>query len=421
VTDAADDLLAPRRAALGVVEAALARRGGLEEALNARAMLGLSVQDRGFARALAMTTLRRLGQIDALLAPRLQREPPPVARALLRIGVAQAFWMDTPAFAAVDTAVELAPKPLRGLVNAVLRGLLRGPPPADDPATLAPDWLFARWRQAFGDSAARDVAAAIADEPATDVTLKDVGDEAALAAALEAEALPGGTLRTRRGGDVSTWPGFAEGRWWVQDAAAAIPARLLRAAAGESALDMCAAPGGKTFQLAANGAATTALDRSPARLKRVSEGLARLGLTAELDAGDAAEWQPERRFDAVLLDAPCSATGTFRRHPDVLWNVRPGDIGRMAQTQATLLDAAADHLRTRGRLVYSVCSLEPEEGEAQITALLARRDDVALEPIAAREGGSPAASLTAAGTLRILPTHLDGGIDGFFIARLRKR
>lgn len=418
MSEPVDDPLAPRRAALNVLEAALTRRGGLDEALAGKAMLALSPRDRGFARALAMAALRRLGPIDRALDTRLKREPPALARSLLRLGVAQAFWLDTPAFAAVDTTVALAPKPLRGLVNAVLRGLLRDGPPAEDPALLAPDWLLARWRQAHGDGTALQIAAAIADEPATDLTLKAPKD--GLAQALEAEVLPGGSLRTRRGGDVTTWPGFADGDWWVQDAAAALPARLLAVQPGETALDLCSAPGGKTFQLAAAGAAVTALDRSESRLKRVREGLARLGLTAETHVGDAATWSPERTFDAVLLDAPCSATGTFRRHPDVLWNARPADIARLAASQARLLDAAAAHLRPGGRLVYSVCSLEPEEGEAQVAAVLARRPDLTLDPVTPGEAGAPAASVTPDGALRLLPMHLPGGLDGFFIARFRK-
>jgi 16S rRNA (cytosine967-C5)-methyltransferase len=221
-------------------------------------------------------------------------------------------------------------------------------------------------------------------------------------------------------GDVTGWPGFAEGRWWVQDAAAAIPARLLGVRAGQTAVDLCAAPGGKTLQLAAAGAAVTAMDRSAGRMKRVEAGLARTGLAAETIVADAARWADGRTFDAVLLDAPCSATGTFRRQPDVLWNAAPGDIARLAAGQAALLDAAARATAPGGRLVYSVCSLEGEEGEAQVRAFLARHPDFEVDVIAPGEGGSPAASRTAEGVLRILPHHLTGGLDGFFIARFRR-
>jgi 16S rRNA (cytosine967-C5)-methyltransferase len=413
----ADPALAARAAALKLLTSALASRAGLEAGL---AGLGrLSPEDRAFARALVMATLRHLGPIDRALDARLQREPPVPVRDLLRLGLAQAFWLATPAFAAVDTTVNLTPKPLRGLVNAVLRGQLRDGPPADDPEALAPAWLFARWRAAYGEPTARAIAGAIAEEPATDLTAK--GDPPqAIVEALEAEILPGGSLRTRRRGDLSAWPGFAEGLWWAQDAAAAIPARLLDIGAGETVLDLCAAPGGKTLQLAGAGARVTALDRSAARLHRVTDNLARLGLEAEVVIADAASWADSRTFDAVLLDAPCSATGTFRRHPDVLWNARPSDIASLAATQAKLLASAAARVRPGGRLVYSVCSLEREEGEDQARAFLAAVPDFTLDPVAAGEAGAPADSLAPEGWLRVLPHHIDGGLDGFFIARFRR-
>jgi 16S rRNA (cytosine967-C5)-methyltransferase len=188
-----------------------------------------------------------------------------------------------------------------------------------------------------------------------------------------------------------------------------------------TALDLCAAPGGKTLQLAAAGAAVTALDRSPVRLKRVEENLARVGLTAEVIAADAMDWKDERSFDAVLLDAPCSATGTFRRHPETLWLARPGDLAPLVLAQKRLLEAAAARTAVGGRLVYCVCSLEPEEGEAQIAAFLGAHPEFEIEPAAPGEGGAPAASLTAQGTLRILPTQLEGGLDGFFAARLLRK
>jgi 16S rRNA (cytosine967-C5)-methyltransferase len=411
--------LIARRAALTLIKAALSRRGGLEEALNAPAFLALSPQDRGFARAVVMAALRRLGPIDAALDARLRREPPPPARDLLRLGLAQAFWLDTPAFAAVDTAVSLAPKPLRGLVNAVLRGVLRDGAPPDAPDRLAPPWLLARWRVAWGEAEALAAAAQIVCEPATDLSLRD-GADFDVVRDLEGELLPGGSVRVSRRGDVAAWPGYVEGRWWVQDRAAAIPARLLAVRPGQTALDLCAAPGGKTLQLAAAGAVVTALDQSAARLRRVDSGLARCGLKAEVLAADAAVWSDPRAFDTVLLDAPCSATGTFRRHPDVLWNARPGDIAALAQSQARLLAASAGRVLPGGVLVYSVCSLEPEEGEDQARAFLAGRTDFALEPIGEGEGGAPPASRAREGWLRILPHHVEGGLDGFFIARFRR-
>jgi 16S rRNA (cytosine967-C5)-methyltransferase len=419
VNAATESALVARQAALNLLQAALARRGGLEEALSAGRYLSLSPQDRAFARAVVMATLRRLGPIDRALDGRLSREPPPPARDLLRLGLAQAFWLDTPAFAAVDTTVSLAPKPLRGLVNAVLRAILREGAPSDTPDLLAPPWLLARWRAAFGETEALAIAAQIVVEPATDLTLRDPADTE-MAVELEADALGEGSLRLVRRGDVATWPGYDDGRWWVQDRAAALPARLLHPRPGETALDLCAAPGGKTLQLAAAGAGVTALDQSAGRLRRVAAGLARTGLSAETHAGDAGAWDDPRQFDAVLLDAPCTATGTFRRRPDVLWNARPGDIPALVQVQARLFASAARRVTPGGRLAYSVCSLEPEEGEAQVRGFLAAHPDFQLDPIGAGECGAPAASQAPEGWLRVLPHHAEGGLDGFFIARLRR-
>jgi 16S rRNA (cytosine967-C5)-methyltransferase len=416
------DDLAARAAALEVAAAALKSRGGLDQALARPPFSTLAPRERGFARMLAMTLLRRLGAINAVLDARLERPPPEPVLMLLRLGLAQALYLDTPAFAAVDTSVRLAgqakaTRGFKGLVNAVLRGALREPTP-DDPQSLAPPWLYARWRAAYGEAAASAIAAMIADEPATDLTLRAAEDAEALAAELEAEILPGGQLRTRRGGDVAGWPGYAEGRWWVQDAAAAIPARLADVRPGETALDLCAAPGGKALQLAAAGATVTAVDRSADRLRRLSQSLERTGLAAEVVVADAADWADPRRFDAVLLDAPCSASGTFRRHPETLWLARPADIASLAAVQARLLDAAGERTASGGRLIYCVCSLEPEEGEAQVDAFLKRQPAFAVAAIAPGEGGAPEASVTQKGWLRILPTHAPGGLDGFFVARL---
>lgn len=418
--------LPARRAAIDILSAALARRAGLEEALARPAFKALDGRDRGFAMALAMATLRRLGTIEKALDARLAKPPPEAVRNILRIGVTQAFLMDVPAFAAVTTSVDLAAshsstRAFKGLVNGVLRGMLREPPDLDEPETLCPPWLFARWSAAFGSEAAQAMAALIAIEPATDLSLKSADEAGRLAGELEAQVLPGPTLRTARKGDVAAWPAYDEGRWWVQDASAAIPARLLEVQAGESALDLCAAPGGKTLQLAAAGAQVTAVDRSAARLNRVRENLQRMGLTSEIVAAEAGDWDDGRQFDAVLLDAPCSATGTYRRHPDVLWAARPGDVAALAAVQARLLDSAARRVKPGGRLVYCVCSLEPEEGEAQVAGFLARHPQFELVPAAPGEGGAPEASLRPDGTLRLLPHHREGGQDGFYAARLRRR
>jgi 16S rRNA (cytosine967-C5)-methyltransferase len=404
-----------RAAAAALVEGALARRGGIDEALAGPAMAGLEPRDRGFARALAMATLRALRPIDAAIDARVQKPPPEAVRTLLRIGAAQLWRLDTPAHAAVAATVDLAARqnatrPFKGLINAVLRRLAETAPPD---VALVPDWILSRWSAAYGPEADA-VAALMAAEPATDLTLRDPAEAVALAEALEAIALPGGTLRTNPRGDVAAWPGCAEGRWWVQDASAAVPARLL---AGRTALDLCAAPGGKTLQLAAAGFEVVALDRSAARLERVKENLARTGLTADAVVADALAWDDPRTFDAVLLDAPCTATGTFRRHPESLFALSPRDVAKLSQAQAKLLDAAAGRVAAGGSLVYCVCSLEPEEGEGQVPGFLARHPDFSLQPIAPGEGGSPEASLLPDGTLRILPSHVADGTDGFFMAR----
>lgn len=416
--------LPARRAALDLLAAALSQRAGLGDDAAAPGLAGLESRDRAFARMLVLTALRRLGPLDRALDARLPRPPPEIVRNILRLGAVQALVLGAPPHAAVSSSVDLAEslpaaRRFKGLVNAVLRGLIREPPDLSDPEALAPPWLLARWSAAWGRPVALSVAALIAGEPDTDLTLRD--DPGTLIEALGLTRVAAGTWRTTRRGEVSAWEGFAEGRWWVQDASAAIPARLLNPRPGLTALDLCAAPGGKTLQLAAAGAEVTALDRSQARLRRVRENLERTGLAAEVIAADAGSWDDGRTFDAVLLDAPCSATGTFRRNPDVLWAVKPGDIVALAGAQARLLDAAARRVRPGGRLVYCVCSLESEEGEAQVAGFLKRCADFALDPIAAGEGGAPAESRREDGTLRILPTHRPGGTDGFYIARFARR
>ncbi|MBW3560478.1 MAG: rRNA methyltransferase [Proteobacteria bacterium] len=425
-TGEVEDGLGARREAGRLLQAALARRNGLEEAAASAGFKALSPRDRGFARALTLAALRWLGPIDQALDARLQRQPPEGVRTILRLGAAQLWALETPAWAAVDTGVRLAEadgatRKFKGLVNAVLRGLARDGKPQAPPEAFLPDWLWARWRAAYGEERARAVAAMIGQEPPTDLSAK--GDPAAIAEALEGQVLPTGSVRTERRGDVSGWPGYPEGGWWVQEAAAALPTRLLDVQPGETALDLCAAPGGKTLQLAAAGAQVTALDRSAARLKRLEANLLRAQLSAEVVAADAVSWDDRRTFGAVLLDAPCTATGTFRRRPDVLWAARPGEVGQLAALQAQLLDSAARRVRTGGRLVYSTCSLEPEEGEAQVAAFLARSPGFERAPPAAGEAGAPEEALTAEGDLRLLPSMWAerGGLDGFYIARMVRR
>lgn len=424
--DDAVDIGVEARVAAGVLlNAALIRRGGLDEALALPAVTALPGPDRAFARAVAMAALRRLGEIDQILNRKLQKRPPEVVLTLLRISLAQTLVLETPAFAAVSTAVKLAerdPKtrPYKNLVNAVLRGIEREGPGMTTAESNLPDWIAARWKQTYGEATLAGLGLATREEPATDLSAKPDVDTAALAEAVEGEVLPGGTVRTFKRGDVASWPGFDDGSWWVQDAAAAVPVRLLAPKAGETALDMCAAPGGKTLQIAASGASVVALDRSDARLKRLRQNLARTDLKAEIAVMPAEEWLDSRTFDAVLLDAPCTATGTFRRNPEALRATKPAEVAKLADVQHRLLDAAAERVAPGGRLVYCVCSLEREEGETQIIAFLRRNPAFRTAPAVPADLGAPDEALTAEGWLRILPSMWaeKGGVDGFFAARL---
>lgn len=424
--DEAADIGVEARLAAGVLlNAALEGRGGLDAALSFREVAALPGPDRAFARAVAMAALRRLGEIDQILDRRLKKAPPLAVRTILRVALAQILVLETPAFAAVSTAVKLAerdPKtrPYKNLVNAVLRGVGRDGPGLTTAESNLPDWLAARWRATYGETALAALALAARDEPATDLSVKPDADPAAVAAAVEGEALDGGTVRTGRRGDVASWPGFEDGTWWVQDAAAAVPARLLAPQAGESIVDLCAAPGGKTLQLAASGASVVALDRSDTRLKRLRANLDRTGLSAEIAVTPAEDWEDGRTFDAVLLDAPCTATGTFRRNPEVLRATKPADVAKLADVQHRLLDAAAERVKPGGRLVYCVCSMEREEGETQVIAFLRRNSAFKTAPAVPAQVGAPDAALTPEGWLRILPSMWaeKGGLDGFFVARL---
>ncbi|MGU3538254.1 RsmB/NOP family class I SAM-dependent RNA methyltransferase [Methylobacterium sp. A54F] len=432
----------------------------LEDALaQAGRNAGLDAADAGLARAIATATFRRLGFLRAALGARMAQGLPqnqPRLVALLATGAAQILDLAVPDHAAVDLAVRLAKAEpetahLGGLVNAVLRRVAReraeilaaGDPLADN----TPDWLARRWRAAYGEAGAQAIARAHLAGPAIDLTVRadPAADPATWAERLGATLLPTGSLRlasaprreaipTGEGpaetGDepvearaaIASLPGYAEGAWWVQDAAAALPARLLGTQAGERVADLCAAPGGKTAQIAATGAAVTAVDRSAARLERLRENLARLRLDAEVQVGDALALDGEGTYDAVLLDAPCSATGTIRRHPDVAWTKSEADLARLVALQARLLDKAAALVRPGGRLVYCTCSLEPEESEAQLAAFLARHDAFARVPLRPEEVGDRAELIDGSGDLRTLPSHLPelGGLDGFFASRLTR-
>ena len=435
--------LAARRIAADILDGVLHKHRTLDEQLDgATAHPGLktlSDRDRALMRRLVATILRRLGTLGHLLSRLLDRGVPtdaPRAQSALLIGAAQILWMDVPDHAAVDLSVRLVQSDRRaakyaGLVNAVLRRCAREGQPLIDEVkakTLdVPEWLLARWIAHYGETVARDIALAISHEPSLDITVKS--DPEQWASRLHGETLPTGTVRTLLQGSVKMLPGFAEGQWWVQDAAAALPARLFGDVAGKSIADLCAAPGGKTAQLVHAGARVTAVDRSPARMARLRDNLTRLSMEAETVVADAAEWQGAKSgesFDGILIDAPCTSTGTIRRHPDVAWLRLEADIGALAALQKRLLQRAVALLRPGGTLVYCTCSLEPEEGEQAIAALLASEPAMRRAPIEAGEVAGLQEILTADGDLRTLPCHLPhpdprlGGLDGFYAARLVK-
>jgi 16S rRNA (cytosine967-C5)-methyltransferase len=354
----------------------------------------------------------------------------PRAETILLLGAAQILWLEVPDHAAVDLSVRLAQADRRagryaGLVNAVLRRVAQHGATVsfDDISRDTPEWLLKRWTGIYGSDTARAIAAANGHEPALDLTVKQ--DTESWAERLRGRVMPTGTVRTLAHGAISLLPGFSEGAWWVQDAAAALPVRLFGDLRGMNVADLCAAPGGKTAQLAFAGANVTAVDRSPARITRLRENLARLSLDAETVVADALEWDGGP-FDAVLVDAPCSSTGTIRRHPDVPWLKSEADLSVLTSLQQRLLDRAVGLLKPGATLVYCVCSLEPEEGENQITALLARDPRVARKPITPQDVFDRAEFVTPAGDLRTLPLHLVdpdprwGGLDGFYATRLTR-
>ena len=430
--------LTARRIAADILDGVLRRRIALDEQLSGKAahpgLPGLSDRDRALMRRLVATVLRRLGTLRHRLAGLLEKGFPsdaPRAETILLIGAAQILWLDVPDHAAVDLSVRLAQADRRaaryaGLVNAVLRRVAqnRAALTADDPVRDTPDWLLKRWTAHYGKDTARAIAQANSHEPALDLTVKS--DAASWAERLRGRMLPTGTVRTLAQGAITLLPGFHEGAWWVQDAAATLTAHLLGDVGGLDVADLCAAPGGKTAQLALGGARVTAVDRSAARLARLRENMTRLSLQAETVTADALEWTGGP-FDAVLIDAPCSATGTIRRHPDVPWLKSEADMAVLMSLQQRLLDRAADLLKPGGRLIYCVCSLEPEEGERQIADLLAREPRLARLAVTAEEVFGHAEFLTAAGDLRTLPFHLPdpdphwGGLDGFYAARLVRK
>ena len=413
--------LPARRAALKLLDAVLRRGDPLELALHGAAQ-GLPPADRALVHAIAAETLRHLPDLDALIDGATKQVLPPDAKArmVLRIALIQTLALDTPAHAAIATALPLVDGGPRKLVHGVFGTVTRGEPTLPSPPAL-PAEVAERWAAQWGEAMPQAAAHAYAVRPPVDISLRDPGETATWTAALNGASFAPGHVRLPESVAIPGLPGFAEGAWWVQDIAASCAARLLGPGEDRHVLDLCAAPGGKTMQLAAAGWRVTAIDQSKKRLERLSENLTRTGLTAEVMTADLRQWQPEELIDAILLDAPCTATGIYRRHPDVLHRIGPRQIAEMAELQGALLARAADWLKPGGRIIYATCSLERAEGEEQVEGFLAARPDFALVPIEPGETPDGIAP-TEKGWLRTLPDTLaaQGGTDGFFIARLAK-
>lgn len=428
--------LRARHTALDVVISVIDKRNALDQAFEHDTdFVTLPSRDKGFARMLATTTIRRMGQIDHVISSCEERSGasrPPILQHILRLGVTQLLFMNVPDHAAVDTAVRLAEERgcarQKAFVNAVLRNVARNGAEIvarQDAGRLnTPEWLMKLWVADYDLRGAAQIMEANLGEAPLDLSLKDPDSHNYWSAHFQAINFPTGSLRMNSGGHVTQMDGFEEGAWWVQDAAAAIPATLFGDVSGKTVFDMCAAPGGKTAQLASQGAHVIALDRSSKRLKRLKENMARLGLESHVDivTADATAWFSKDKFDYILLDAPCSATGTIRRHPDILHSKQERDIARLADLQARLLDHAFSLLNSGGILIFCTCSLQKAEGEHQILAFLERTPDAHKVAVQADEVGGVEEIIDAQGDVRILPFHraASGGMDGFFISRIRK-
>ena len=423
-----------RAAALAILSDVLRKRRPLDAATDdALAAAQLSPRDAGFARAIAHETLRRLGQLEALTAHFVPKTPPPhragPALEILLAGACELLFLDVAPHAAVDGANRLAAADRKAvhfkpLINAALRRIAREGKDVlatqDAERLDTPDWLWQRWCDAYGEEATRAIARAHLVPPQLDILGTD--DLPELRALPNASTLPGGTVRLKDPGRIDALPGYAEGRWWVQDFAASLPARLLGDVKGATVFDLCAAPGGKTAQLAAAGADVIAVERDAQRALMLKVNLERLKCKAEIVESDLRDFAPETRASFVLLDAPCSATGTIRRHPDLPWLKAAADIGACVAGASELLDAAAEMLADGGTLVFAVCSLEPEEGPEQIAHFLQRHPQFRRLPVASSEVFGLTDLVSAEGDLRTLPSHLieKGGMDGFYAARLKR-
>ncbi|MDE0242295.1 MAG: methyltransferase domain-containing protein [bacterium] len=418
----------PRLVALDALVACLEDRISLDRALERDRRFGLlEARDRALVHTVTTETCRRLGQIDALIAASLERPLSARARnvrAILRLGIAQLLFLGFAPHAAIDSSVRLAHARAKGmapLVNAVLRRLQREGRTmiaGQDPSMLnTPSWLYRSWRDAWGGATASAIARVNLERPELDVTVVD--DAETWAARLGGRVLSTGSIRVPSAGVVRDLSGYECGRWWVQDTAASFPARLLGDISGRRVLDLCAAPGGKTAQLALAGARVTAVDVSGKRMERLQGNMERLGCTIETRIADAATWRSPTPFDAVLLDAPCSGTGTIRRHPDIPWTRNQTDVRRLASLQRRMIANALANLSGQGVLVYAACSIELEEGEAHLNHL---GHGCCIDAIHPDEVPGLEEAVTGEGCLRVLPTHLarEGGLDGFFVMRLRQ-
>ena len=429
------DGMLTRICAVSMLDDVLQRKQALDQVLEQNDVFkSLPSRDKAFTRMMVSTALRRLGQIDDLIEKAVEKEAPRnvTLQNILRLGVTQVAFMDVPDHAAVDTSVGLAEnlgmERQKAFVNGVLRTITRVGREwlerQDEGRLNTPEWLLKIWIEDYGLGMAAQIAAANLSEAPLDITIKDEGSRNFWASNFKATEMTTGTLRKTSGGNVTEMHGFDEGHWWVQDASAAIPARLMGDVQGQEVLDLCAAPGGKTLQLAAMGAHVVALDRSANRLKRLSQNIERMGLgeCVEIVAADASTWQPKEPAPYILLDAPCSATGTVRRHPDVMHLKSPKDIAGLESIQTRIFENAFEMLMPGGVLVYCTCSLQKSEGEDQVAALLAKYANASRLPITAAELGGFDEAITEEGDLRILPFHQAalGGMDGFYIARLTK-
>lgn len=431
------EMLSARATALDLLGLVLDQKQPLDAILDQNAgFKSLPSRDKAFCRMLISTSLRRLGQIDLIIRGCEDKpgssEAIRIVHNILRLGAAQLLFMNVPDHAAVDTSVRLieAHKMDRqkGFVNAILRNIARNGRELlsrqDETRLNTPDWLLKTWIEDYGLRTAAEIAQANLAEAPLDITVKDRDSLTYWAGVLQATTLPTGTLRRLSGGAVWELPGFDDGMWWVQDAAAAIPARLFGDIEGQNVVDLCAAPGGKTAQLLSMGAHVTAIDRSAQRLKRLEDNLRRLRLEGDIEvaASDAVRWNPKTPPAYILLDAPCTATGTIRRHPDVLHLKSPSDMERLIATQYELLRHAFDILAPRGILIYCTCSLQKAEGEHQIERFIQETPNAVKLAISAEEIGGMEELLTENGDVRILPSHraASGGMDGFYIARLTK-